>query len=223
MGNSTMAAISSLQPKINIQYLDKQPYKLIVQRMQEFTANREINTPDEIWVAEHDPVFTLGFNGKKEHILTKTDIPITQTDRGGQVTYHGPGQLVIYLLINIKRRELTIRELVRLIEQSIIELLTDYKILANGDVDAPGVYVNSKKIAALGLRVKQKGTYHGLALNVDMDLTPYQYINPCGVENAKITQLIDLGITEDLNQVSVKLIKKIVNLLNSNDYDSQDS
>ncbi|MFV1982164.1 MAG: lipoyl(octanoyl) transferase LipB [Thiohalomonadales bacterium] len=204
----------SVIPKINIQQLGKQPYELIVQHMQEFTANRQFDSLDEIWVTEHDPVFTLGFNGKIDHIIAKSNIPVIRTDRGGQVTYHAPGQIVIYLLIDIKRREMGIRNLVRLIEQAIIDLLYDYTISAHGDVKAPGVYVKNRKIAALGLRVKQKGTYHGLALNVDMDLTPYQYINPCGVENAEITQLCDLGVTDNIKLISNKLVEKIINLLN---------
>ncbi len=206
MVNSSQTDIT----KINVHYIGKQNYQHIVQKMQQFTANRQTETPDEIWVTEHDPVFTLGFNGKPEHIITTNSIPVVQTDRGGQVTYHGPGQIVIYLLIDIKRREMGIRKLVRLIEQAIIDLLKDYDIIAHGDVSAPGVYVENKKIAALGLRVKQKGTYHGLALNIDMNLTPYQYINPCGVKNAEITQLRDFGITDNIEQISKKLIEKIV-------------
>ncbi len=198
---------------IKVHYLGKQDYQHIVQQMQQFTANRQPDTPDEIWVTEHDPVFTLGFNGKPEHIITKNSIPIVKTDRGGQVTYHGPGQLVIYLLIDIKRREMGVRNLVRLIEQAIIDLLQDYKIIAKGDINAPGVYVDGKKIAALGLRVKQKGTYHGLALNIDMDLTPYQFINPCGVKNAAITQIRDFNILDNCNLISEKLVKKILHLL----------
>ncbi len=198
---------------INVHYLGRQPYQLTVERMQQFTAARQSDTLDELWLTEHDPVFTLGFNGKNEHILTKNDIPIIKTDRGGQVTYHGPGQIVLYLLIDIKRRELGIRNLVRLIEQAIIDLLHDYNIKANGDITAPGVYVAHKKIAALGLRVKQKGTYHGLALNVDMDLTPYQYINPCGVEDAEITQMTDFDVTDDMSVIAEHLILKIIKLL----------
>ncbi len=200
--------------EIKIQFLGRQPYEKIVTRMQQFTANRHEKTIDEIWITEHDPVFTLGFNGKIEHIITECDIPVVRTDRGGQVTYHAPGQIVVYLLIDIKRRELGIRNLVRLIEQAIINLLNDYTITAQGDINAPGVYVGNKKIAALGLRVKQKGTYHGLALNVDMDLTPYQYINPCGVTNAEITQLVDFGITDNSTVIANKLVEKITLLLN---------
>jgi lipoyl(octanoyl) transferase len=209
---------TSSQPekqKVKIKYLGIQAYEQIVTQMQQFTAERLTDTTDEIWITEHNSVFTLGFNGKVDNIISKSDIPIVRTDRGGQVTYHGPGQLVIYLLIDIKRRELGIRNLVRIIEQAIIDLLLDYKITAVGDVNAPGVYIKNKKIAALGLRVKQKGTYHGLALNVDMDLTPYQHINPCGVANAEITQLSDFGITDDLKAVANKLVQKILVLLDS--------
>ncbi|VAX01271.1 Octanoate-[acyl-carrier-protein]-protein-N-octanoyltransferase [hydrothermal vent metagenome] len=200
--------------EIKTQLLGRQAYETIVQRMQQFTAERQKNTLDEIWITEHDSVFTLGFNGKIDHIISESNIPVVRTDRGGQVTYHGPGQIVIYLLIDIKRRKLSIRNLVRLIEQAIIDLLNGYNITAHGDVKAPGVYVGNKKIAALGLRVKQKGTYHGLALNANMDLSPYQYINPCGVTNAEITQLVDFGVTEDLNYISNKLVEKIKQLLN---------
>jgi lipoyl(octanoyl) transferase len=212
MANSSQAKITN----INILYRGKQDYQRIVKEMQQFTASRVADTPDEIWVTEHDPIFTLGFNGKPEHILTENSIPVVQTDRGGQVTYHGPGQIVIYLLIDIKRREMGVRNLVRLIEQGIIDLLQDYGITGHGDVNAPGVYVSTKKIAALGLRVKQKGTYHGLALNVDMDLTPYQFINPCGVKNAEITQLYNFGVTDNCDLISKKLVEKIIYLLNSN-------
>lgn len=201
--------------KINIRQLGKQAYEQLVLRMQQFTAARQSDTIDEIWVTEHDAVFTLGFNGKDDHIITKNNIPIVRTDRGGQVTYHGPGQLVIYILIDIKRRKMGIRNLVRLIEQAIIDLLQDFDISAEGNVKAPGVYVAGKKIAALGLRVKQKGTYHGLALNIDMDLAPYRYINPCGVENAEITQLTDLGVTQNINLIAEQLTKNLITLLNS--------
>jgi len=204
-----------LTQKIEIQYLGKQAYQSIVQKMQQFTLNRDDSTNDEIWVTEHDPVFTLGFNAKEENIISDSEIPIIRTDRGGQVTYHGPGQLVIYFMIDIKRRQIGIRNLVRLIEHAIINLLDDYNIISNGDIKAPGVYVQSKKIAALGLRVKQKGTYHGLALNVDMDLTPYQLINPCGVKNAEITQLKDFNISDDIHTISEKLITKIILLFDS--------
>nr|WP_245929736.1 lipoyl(octanoyl) transferase LipB [Leucothrix pacifica] len=173
--------------------------------MQEFTRSREAETPDEIWVLEHPPVFTLGTNGKPEHILNAGNIPVVNIDRGGQVTYHGPGQLVIYLLLNLHRRKLGIRKLVTFIEDTIVDLLADYDIKANSDPDAPGVYVDGKKIAALGLRVSRGCTTHGLSLNIDMDLSPFNRINPCGYKGLEIVQCSDLGINKTLNEIADQL------------------
>lgn len=170
-------------------------YQTVWQQMQAFTQQRDETTPDEIWLVQHSPVFTLGRNGKMEHVLAPGDIPVIPIDRGGQVTYHGPGQLVAYLLLDIRRKNnLGVRELVVRIEQSIIDLLAHYGIQAQGDRDAPGVYVDGSKIAALGLRVTKGRTYHGLSLNVDMDLEPFQRINPCGYAGLQVTQCKDLGI-----------------------------
>lgn len=163
--------------------------------MQAFTAQRNVDTTDEIWLLEHPPIYTLGQAGKPEHLLQVTDIPLVHIDRGGQITYHGPGQIVAYLLIDIKRRGYGVRELVTRIEQSIIALLAEHNIKAQRLADAPGVYVDNAKIAALGLRIKRGCSYHGLALNVDMDLNPYRYINPCGYQGMAVTQTRDLGIT----------------------------
>lgn len=160
--------------------------------MNAFTLGRDENQEDECWFLQHNPVFTLGQAGKPEHILNPHQIPIVNTDRGGQVTYHGPGQLVAYLLFDIKRRKIGIRQLVDLIENSIIELLDGYGIVAATRKGAPGVYVDEKKIAALGLRIKQGCSYHGLSLNVDMDLEPFSYINPCGYPGMSVTQLREL-------------------------------
>lgn len=172
-------------------------YQTVWQQMQVFTQQRDENTPDEIWLVQHSPVFTLGRNGKMEHVLAPGNIPVIPIDRGGQVTYHGPGQLVAYLLLDIRRKDnLGVRELVMRIEQSIIDLLTRYGIRAEGDRDAPGVYVGGSKIAALGLRITKGRTYHGLSLNVDMDLEPFQRINPCGYEGLQVTQCKDLGIAQ---------------------------
>jgi lipoyl(octanoyl) transferase len=162
--------------------------------MQAFTQNRVDDTPDEVWLVQHSPVFTLGRNGKMEHVLAPGDIPVVPIDRGGQVTYHGPGQLVAYLLLDIRRKEMGVRELVMQIEQSVIDLLSHYGITALGDRDAPGVYVDGRKIAAMGLRVSRGRTYHGLSLNVDMDMEPFQRINPCGYAGLQVTQCRDLGI-----------------------------
>lgn len=172
----------------------QQEYTPVWQRMQEFTRTRDITTADEIWLLQHTPVFTLGRNGKPEHLLAPGDIPVASIDRGGQVTYHGPGQLVAYLLLNIRRKDLGVRELVVRIENAIISLLSAYGIVAAGKREAPGVYVGEAKIAALGLRVSKGCTYHGLSLNVDMDLEPFRRINPCGYAGLQVTQCRDLGI-----------------------------
>jgi lipoyl(octanoyl) transferase len=160
--------------------------------MHAFTLAREKHTGDECWFLEHDPVFTLGQAGKPEHVLNAHDIPLEKTDRGGQVTYHGPGQLVAYLLLDVRRRGMGVRQLVDLIEQSLISLLASYGIEAVIRPGAPGVYVAGEKIAALGLRVKKGCSYHGLSLNVDMDLAPFSYINPCGYPGLGVTQIRDL-------------------------------
>ena len=162
--------------------------------MQDYTARRGPETADEIWLLQHPPVFTLGQAGKREHLLEDIGIPVVPIDRGGQVTYHGPGQIVAYLLIDLKRRGYGVRELVRRMEQALIDLLAGYGIAASRQAGAPGVYVDGAKIAALGLRVKGGCTYHGLSLNVDIDLTPFQAINPCGYPGMAITRLCDLGV-----------------------------
>ncbi|MFC6670093.1 lipoyl(octanoyl) transferase LipB [Marinobacterium aestuariivivens] len=162
------------------------------QRMQAFTDARDAATPDEIWLLEHDPVFTQGQAGKAEHLLNPGDIPVVQVDRGGQVTYHGPGQLVVYLMINLRRRTLGVRDLVDLMEQSVVDLLQWYGVEAYPKPDAPGVYVGDAKICSLGLRVRRGCSFHGLALNLDMDLEPFLRINPCGYAGMAMTQLASL-------------------------------
>jgi lipoyl(octanoyl) transferase len=181
-----------MKPTLIIKHLSLQPYEQVWQAMQNFTDHRSADTPDELWNVEHPPVFTLGLAGKTEHILNPHHIPIVKTDRGGQVTYHGPGQIVIYLLIDLKRREQGIRNLVCDIEKSIIKFLAEYNIEAQRKNDAPGVYVQDKKIASIGLRVRRGCTYHGLSFNFDMDLTPFSYINPCGYPDLKMTQFSEL-------------------------------
>lgn len=181
--------------------------------MQDFTAQRGPDTPDEIWLLQHPPVFTLGLAGKREHILQLSDIPIVPIDRGGQVTYHGPGQVVAYVLLDLKRRGYGVRELVQRLEQAVIDLLGEYGVTTQRRAKAPGVYVTDKKIAALGLRIKQGCSYHGLALNVDMDLAPFQSINPCGYEGLEVTQLRDLGVVESPEIVAQRLAKLLTTLL----------
>ena len=179
-------------------------YEPVWRDMQSFTAARTPTTPDELWLLEHPPVFTLGRNGKQEHLLDTGTIPVIQTDRGGQVTYHGPGQLVAYTLLDITRRQLGVQSLVRILEQAVIELLADYRIDAQRRDKAPGVYVDGRKIAALGLRVRRGCTFHGLSLNVDMDLAPFSMINPCGYQGLEVTQLADLGIDTPLAAIAGK-------------------
>ncbi|MCF4010290.1 lipoyl(octanoyl) transferase LipB [Rheinheimera sp. UJ63] len=176
--------------------------------MQQFTDNRHSDTPDEIWLLQHQPVFTQGQAGKEEHLLFPGDIPVVKVDRGGQVTYHGPGQLVVYVLLDIKRRQLGVRNLVTMLEQILIELLQRYQINAAAKADAPGVYVDGAKIASLGLRVRKGCTFHGLALNVDMDLTPFQRINPCGYAGMQMIRSADLGGPQSIAEAS-KLIAEL--------------
>lgn len=191
-----------------------QPYEPTWQAMQAFTRDRDEHTLDEIWLLEHEPVFTLGRNGKREHILAAGDIPIVPIDRGGQVTYHGKGQLIAYLLLNIRRKGIGIRELVEQIENAIIYVLAQYGIEAQGDRNAPGVYVRGKKIAALGLRVSKGCTYHGLSFNIDMDLEPFLRINPCGYAGLEVTQCKDLGVQGDLPEVAKRLCQRLAQQLN---------
>lgn len=186
----------ALATTLLIRQLGLVEYAAVWQQMQVFTQQRLADTPDEIWLVQHPPVFTLGRKGKMEHVLAPGDIPVIPIDRGGQVTYHGPGQLVAYILLDIRRKALGVRELVTAIEQSVIDLLAYYGIAALGDREAPGVYVTGKKIAALGLRVSKGCTYHGLSLNVAMDLEPFQRINPCGYAGLQVTQCEDWGIAQ---------------------------
>jgi len=175
-----------------IRQLGQQDYLSVWRSMQQFTELRQPDTPDEIWLLEHPPVFTLGRAGKAEHLLNPGNIPVLHIDRGGQVTYHGPGQLVVYCLLDLKRLGLGVRQLVDHIEQAVIAMLAHYQISAYARRDAPGVYVETAKIAALGLRIRRGGSYHGMSLNVDMDLEPFTRINPCGYADLPVTQLSDL-------------------------------
>ncbi len=194
---------------VQLRQLGSQDYTQVWQAMQRFTQQRNDGTLDEIWLLEHPPVFTLGLNGKQHHILNAGDIPVVPSDRGGQVTYHGPGQLVAYLLLDLKRHNLNVRSIVSLIEKSIIALLGEYGIPAQNRKDAPGVYVNGAKIAALGLRIKQGCCYHGLSLNVDMDLEPFSRINPCGYPDMAVTQLTHFGVNENMPRVAHALLTHI--------------
>lgn len=182
--------------------LGQADYGATLQAMQDFTDARDAATADEIWMVEHPPVFTMGLNAAAEHLLAPGDIPVVQTDRGGQVTYHGPGQLVAYTLIDIRRARLNVRELVSVLEGSVIDLLQTFGIEAAARADAPGVYVRGAKIASLGLRIRKGCSYHGLALNVAMDLEPFERINPCGYEALPVTQLSDVGGPQDLAEVA---------------------
>jgi lipoyl(octanoyl) transferase len=185
-------------------------YESAWREMQAFTAARDATTRDEIWLAEHPPVYTLGLAGKAEHLLSAdTGIPLVKSDRGGQITYHGPGQVVAYVLLDMKRRGLGVRALVRKLETAVIDLLDDHGIAARNRIDAPGVYVNDAKIAALGLRVKNGCSYHGLALNIDMDLTPFRAINPCGYAGMAVTQLRALGVKDSVADVSNQLVRHL--------------
>jgi lipoyl(octanoyl) transferase len=179
---------------INARCLGYQPYDDVYQCMQRFTERRDKSTIDELWLVEHPPVYTLGRNGKLEHLRSPGQIPVQHVDRGGQVTYHGPGQVVMYALLDLTRRGKGVRQLVHALENAVIRLLHEYDILAEARHDAPGVYVQDRKIAALGLRVRHGCSYHGLSLNVAMDLEPFGRINPCGYADMAVTQLRDLGI-----------------------------
>jgi lipoyl(octanoyl) transferase len=195
-----------MTPSPIIRRLGLQAYAPVWRDMQRFTEERGADTPDELWLVEHPPVFTVGLNGKPEHLLAPGDIDVVKVDRGGQVTYHGPGQIVLYLLIDLRRRGLGVRALVSLMEQAVIELLAGYGIQSVARQDAPGVYVDGAKIASLGLRVRRGCSYHGLALNVDLDLAPFQRINPCGYPGLAVTRLRDLGVTDGREEVATRLV-----------------
>ena len=199
--------------KAVVKRLGQVAYEPTFQAMQDFTAARTPETPDELWIVEHPPVYTLGQAGKPEHILADIGIPVVKIDRGGQVTYHGPGQVVIYLLLDLTRLKIKVRELVIAIEQGVIDFMAAHGVVAERRAGAPGVYVGDAKIAALGLKIKNGCSYHGLSLNVDMDLYPFTAINPCGYAGLKVTQTRDLGIPltahEAGEQLSQHLLKQL--------------
>lgn len=194
-----------------IRQLGRQPYTPVWQAMRELTDQRSMDTPDQCWIVEHDPVFTQGQAGKPHHILSEASIPVVQTDRGGQVTYHGPGQLVMYWLVDLKRKKLAVRQFVSLLEQSLLSVLADFGIEAELREGAPGVYVADAKIASLGLRVRKGCTYHGLALNIDADLKAFEHINPCGYAGLRMVNLNDLlHRPQTMNEVAEHLLQTFV-------------
>ncbi|MFD2179412.1 lipoyl(octanoyl) transferase LipB [Veronia pacifica] len=189
--------------------------------MHEFTAERDSETTDEIWFVEHDPVFTQGQAGKDEHLLNTGDIPVVQSDRGGQVTFHGPGQQVVYILIDLKRNKIGVRHLVSCIENAVVDTLEHFGISSCARPDAPGVYVGDNKICSLGLRIRKGCSFHGLALNVNMDLNPFLRINPCGYAGMAMTQIVDLGGPSSLTDVQPVLINKLTSSLGYDNVESQ--
>lgn len=201
---------------IVIRELGEQSYKPVYLAMAAYTRHRNADSLDELWVVEHPPVFTQGRNSKAEHLLETGDIPVIDIDRGGQVTYHGPGQIVVYTLIDLPRAGLGVRDLVNTIENSVISLLADYGINASTRTDAPGVYIEGAKIAALGLRVKHGCSYHGLSLNVDMNLEPFSCINPCGLPGLEVTQLSELGVNVPRPRLADQLCTLLANNLGYN-------
>ena len=182
-------------------WLGRVAYEPTWRAMQRFTDERDADTEDEIWLLEHPPVFTLGMAADPSHVLAAGDIPVVQTDRGGQVTYHGPGQLVVYPLVDIRRLGIGVRDLVMQLEHSVIDLVAPFGVHALGRRDAPGVYVEGRKLASVGMRIRRGASYHGLALNVDMDLTPFAQINPCGIAGMQVTQLKELGVRGDVEEI----------------------
>ena len=203
------------QDKILVRQLGLQPYEPVSLAMHEFTDTRDENSHDEIWLVEHLPVFTQGQAGKAEHLLTTGDIPVIQSDRGGQVTYHGPGQQVMYVLLNLKRRKLGVRELVTLLEQTVVNTLAEYGIDAHPRADAPGVYVGEMKICSLGLRIRKGCSFHGLALNINMDLAPFLRINPCGYAGMEMTQMRQWVETATPDIIRPVLLSNLLALLNN--------
>ena len=203
-----------------IRHLGRTDFEPTWLAMQDFTAKRTAQVPDELWVTEHPPVYTLGLNRKDVRMPSRDDIPVINTDRGGKITYHGPGQLVVYCLIDLKRKGLNVRQLVSALENSIIQLLAEFNVCAEARADAPGVYVadkkngKTKKIASVGLRLKNQSCYHGLSLNVDMDLSPFNAIDPCGYRGLEVTQTKDLGIQLSLFVIAEKLVSYLHRQLN---------
>ncbi|MGH8196385.1 MAG: lipoyl(octanoyl) transferase LipB [Woeseiaceae bacterium] len=188
-----------------IRSLGRRDYEPVWRSMQQFTETRGPETPDELWFTEHAPVFTLGLNASREHLLSPGDIPVVQVDRGGQVTYHGPGQLMIYPLLDLKRSRLGIRDLVTALEQSVVDMASDFDIRASSRPDAPGVYVEGRKLASVGLRIRRGSSYHGMALNVAVDLEPFSRIDPCGFKDLEMTDFRRLGVREEMPSIAGRM------------------
>ena len=202
----SLAAENTAGDRLIVRELGREDYEPLWRRMQAFTNARDGDTADELWFTEHPPVFTLGVNAGREHLLAPGDIPVVQIDRGGQVTYHGPGQLMIYPLVDLRRRGLGVRGLVTALEDSVVALLAEHGIEAGAKKDAPGVYVDNAKVASVGLRIRRGSSFHGMALNVDVDLEPFSRINPCGFQGLEMTDLKRLGIDATLTEVSRELL-----------------
>jgi lipoyl(octanoyl) transferase len=198
-----------------LRFLGQQPYEEVFKAMQAFALNRNPLTTDELWIVEHSPVYTLGLNGKQEHLLDPGNIPVIRTDRGGQVTYHGPGQLILYALIDTKHHSMAARQMVTLLEQAIIQTLSQYGISACAKPEAPGVYIDDKKIGSIGLRIKNNCSYHGLSLNNRMDLSPFTRINPCGYAGLTVTQLADFGVDITTQELAIPVAHFISEALTS--------
>jgi lipoyl(octanoyl) transferase len=203
--------------QVSVRKLGLQDYEPVWRAMQRFTDLRDATTPDEIWLCEHHPVFTLGLNAALEHLLAPGDIPVVQIDRGGQVTYHGPGQLMIYSLIDIRRAGLGIRDLVTALEQCVVDLAAEYNIAATSRGDAPGVYVDGIKLASVGLRIRRGASFHGMALNVNVDLEPFSRINTCGFQDLDVTDLARLGAEDDTGLVGDRLLPHLLRHLHLDD------
>lgn len=203
---------------IEVLQLGQISYSPIYDRQRQFTDTRTPETADQIWCLEHTPVYTLGLAGRYEHILNPGNVEVVQTDRGGQVTYHGPGQLVIYLLLDLKRLRISVKHYVYSLEQALLDMLSGLGVEAQRKTGAPGIYVEDKKLAALGVRIRRGCCYHGIALNVDMDLTPFQGINPCGYAGMEVTQLADLGCTIDVTSAGSLLIPHLIRVLGQDDH-----
>ncbi|HKA39104.1 MAG TPA: lipoyl(octanoyl) transferase LipB [Burkholderiales bacterium] len=208
------ATARKLTPEVLVCSLGRVDYEPAWRAMQEFTAQRGPGTPDELWLLEHPPVYTLGVAGRTAHLpRVANSIPVVKTDRGGQITYHGPGQVVVYALVDLRRRGLAVRSVVRLLEDAVVDLLAAHGVAAAGRPEAPGVYVNGAKVAALGLRIRDGRCYHGLALNVDMDLSPFRVIDPCGYPGLAVTQARDLGITDGPELLGGQLVHHLLERL----------
>lgn len=215
VSNQDSQQTPAITQRLIIRELATQDYTSVWHAMQQFTDQRNDSTADQLWLLEHQPVFTQGQAGKEEHLLFPGDIPVVKVDRGGQVTYHGPGQLMVYVLLDLKRRNLGVRQLVTMLEQVLIQVLTPYGISAYAKADAPGVYVDGAKIASLGLRVRKGCTFHGLALNVDMDLSPFSRINPCGYAGMQMVQCKDLGGPQTVAEAKQRIVQCFSQQLNA--------